>query len=78
MLASLTSLPLAAFPVIEAGRPSHQDVSRPARRSRRTARVFAEPPLRRPSVASADVVASIVRPDCYRRERQLPGGTRTR
>ena len=28
--------------------------------------------------ASADVVASIVRSDCYRLERQLPGGIRTR
>ena len=45
-----------------------------------TARVFAEPPeaaLSRRS-ASADVVASIVRPDRYRLERQLPGGIRTR
>ena len=43
-------------------------------------RVVAEPPwaaLCRRS-ASADVVASIVRPDCYRLERQLPGGVRTR
>ena len=44
------------------------------------ARVVAEPPkavLWRRS-ASADVVASIVRSDCYRLERQLPGGIRTR
>ena len=44
------------------------------------ARVVAEPPkaaLCRRS-ASADVVTSIVRSDCYRLERQLPGGIRTR
>ena len=44
------------------------------------ARVVAEPPkavLWRRS-ASANVVASIVRSDCYRLERQLPGGIRTR
>ena len=44
------------------------------------ARVVAEPPkaaLCRRS-ASADVVASVVRSDCYRLVRQLPGGIRTR
>ena len=44
------------------------------------ARVVAEPP--RAALchrsASADVVTSIVRSDCYRLERQLPGGVRTR
>ncbi len=48
--------------------------------TRVAARVVAEPPwaaLCRRS-ASADVVTSIVRPDCYRLERQLPGGIRTR
>ena len=44
------------------------------------ARVVAEPPraARRHRSASADVVTSIVRSDCYRLERQLPGGIRTR
>ena len=48
--------------------------------TRVAARVVAEPPkaaLCRRS-ASADVVTSIVRSDCYRLERQLPGGIRTR
>ena len=48
--------------------------------TRVAARVLAEPPkaaLCRRS-ASADVVTSIVRSDCYRLERQLPGGIRTR
>ena len=48
--------------------------------TRVVARVVAEPPraaLCRRS-ASADVVTSIVRSDCYRLERQLPGGIRTR
>ena len=79
---SRRSLPdrLAAFPVLQAGRLPHP----PFRGLRSvhvvTARAVAEPPkaaLCRRS-ASADVVASIVRPDCYRLERQLPGGIRTR
>ncbi|MCY4587802.1 MAG: hypothetical protein OXB98_17330, partial [Bryobacterales bacterium] len=48
--------------------------------TRVAARVVAEPPwaaLCRRS-ASTDVVASIARSDCYRLERQLPGGIRTR
>ena len=48
--------------------------------ARATARMVAGPPkaaLRHQS-ASADVVTSIVRSDCYRLERQLPGGIRTR
>ena len=42
--------------------------------------VVAEPPeaTRCHRSASADVVTSIVRSDCYRLERQLPGGIRTR
>ena len=46
--------------------------------ARATARMVAGPPkaaLRHQS-ASADVVTSIVRSDCYRLERQLPGGIR--
>ena len=48
--------------------------------SRVTARVFAEPPraVLCHRSASADVVTSIVRSDCYRLERQVPGGIRTR
>ena len=44
------------------------------------ARVVAEPPRAAlcQRSASADVVTSIVRSDCYRLERQLPGGVRTR
>jgi len=48
--------------------------------TRVAARMVAEPPraaLCRRS-ASVDVVTSIVRSDCYRLERQLPGGIRTR
>ena len=48
--------------------------------TRVTARMVAEPPMAAlcHRSASADVVASIVRSDCYRLERQLPGGIRTR
>ena len=69
-----------SLPRIPGGSASASLVSRPAQRSVVAARVVAEPPwaaLCRRS-ASADVVASIVRPDCYRLERQLPGGVRTR
>ena len=48
--------------------------------TRVAARMVTEPPraaLCRRS-ASDDVVASIIRSDCYRLERQLPGGIRTR
>ena len=80
VLASLTSRPLAAFPVIQAGRLPHY----PFRGLRGVhdiaALMVAEPP--RAALchrsASADVVTSIVRSDCYRLERQLPGGIRTR
>jgi len=42
--------------------------------------MVAEPPLATllHRSASTDVVTSIVRSDCYRLERQLPGGIRTR
>ena len=48
--------------------------------ARVAARVLAEPPKAAlcHRSASADVVTSIVRSDCYRLERQLPGGIRTR
>ena len=48
--------------------------------TRVAARVLAEPPKAAlcHRSASADVVTSIVRSDCYRLERQLPGGIRTR
>ena len=45
-----------------------------------TARMVAKPPLGGPlrRSASDDVVTSTIRSDCYRLERQLPGGIRTR
>ena len=48
--------------------------------TRVAARMVAKPPLADPlrRSASDDVVTSIVRSDCYRLERQLPGGIRTR
>ena len=44
------------------------------------ARMVAEPPMATlcHRSASDDVVTSIIRSDCYRLERQLPGGIRTR
>ena len=56
-------------------------VSRPARRSLRVvACVVAEPPkaARCIGVLQTNVVTSTIRSDCYRLERQLPGGVRTR
>jgi len=48
--------------------------------TRVAARMVAEPPKAAlfHRSASGHVVASITRPDCYRLERQLPGGIRTR
>ena len=45
-----------------------------------TARVVAEPPkaARCIGVLQTNVVTSTIRSDCYRLERQLPGGVRTR
>ena len=78
--ASLASRPMPAFPVLPAGRLPHHEFrgllgvhSRCGPHSRRAA---LGGPLHRS--ASVDVVASINRSDCYRLERQLPGGIRTR
>ena len=65
VLASLASRQMAAFPDFTAGRLPHCAV-----------RGLLGGPLRRS--ASDDVVTSIIRSDCYRLERQLPGGIRTR
>ena len=77
MLASLASRQVAAFPVRRAGRLPHCSF-----RGLLSVhyRMVAEPPkaasLHRS--ASGHVVTSITRSDCYRLERQLPGGIRTR
>ena len=81
VLASLASRPMPAFPRQVGGSASALLVSRPAQRSLRVAaRMVTGPPkaalLHRS--ASDDVVTSIIRSDCYRLERQLPGGIRTR
>ena len=81
MLASLASRPLAAFPVFNGGSASALSFSRACSAfTRVVACVVAEPPeaaLCHRS-ASDDVVTFIIRSDCYRLERQLPGGIRTR
>ena len=70
-----------SLPRQKGGSASALLVSEPAQRSHRVAaRMVAEPPeaasLHRS--ASGHVVTSITRSDCYRLERQLPGGIRTR
>ena len=70
-----------SLPRFQGGSASALPVSRPARRSLRvTARTLAESPTATlcHRSASTDVVTSIVRSDCYRLERQLPGGICTR
>ena len=80
VLVSLASRPMPAFPVLPAGRLPHYPFSRPARRSLALRPAGSLSRLRDPShrSASVHVVASIDRSDCYRLERQLPGGIRTR
>ena len=66
-----------SLPRFQGGSASALPVSRPARRSLRvTARALAESPTATlcHRSASTDVVTSIVRSDCYRLERQVPGG----
>ena len=62
------------------GSASTSHVSRPARRSLALRPAWSLGRPRRPFCRSAsnDVVTSFIRPDCYRLERQLPGGIRTR
>ena len=80
MLASLASRLVAAFP--SEGRVGFRIARFGACSAftRVAARMVAEPPkaasLHRS--ASGHVVTSITRSDCYRLERQLPGGIRTR
>ena len=80
MLASLASRRLAAFPEIQAGRPPRYPFRGLLGVHELAARAVTEPP--RAALfhrsASDDVVTSIIRSDCYRLERQLPGGVRTR
>ena len=80
MLASLASRPVAAFPVEQAGRLPRYWFRGLHGVQNLAARMVTEPPeaaLCHRS-ASDDVVTSIIRSDCYRLERQLPGGIRTR
>ena len=69
-----------SLPRVNGGSASASPVSGPARRSlalRPAWSLTTQGGLCRRS-ASADVVTSFVRSDCYRLERQLPGGIRTR
>ena len=69
-----------SLPRILGGSASALPVSRPAQRSQVTACGFAESPNATLWHRSASVqfVTSLNRSDCYRLERQLPGGLRTR
>ena len=69
-----------SLPLNRAGSASALHVSRPARRSLALRPAWSLNRPRRPFCRSAsdDVVTSIIRSDCYRLERQLPGGIRTR
>ena len=81
MLSSLASRPLSAFPVLTAGRLPHcpfrgllsvHFALRPACSLNRPQAIL----LHRS--ASVQFVTSLHRSDCFRLERQLPGGIRTR
>ena len=70
-----------SLPRVSGGSASALPVSRPARRSLHVAALMvAEPPKAAlcHRSASNDVVTSSIRSDCFRLERQLPGGIRTR
>ena len=80
VLVSLASQPVAAFPAIRSGRLPHctfRGLLGVHSRCGPHGRQAAQGSLFHRS-ASGHVVASIARSDCYRLERQLPGGIRTR
>ena len=80
MHSSFASRPVAAFPDNQAGRLPHFTfrglLSVHSRYGPHGRGVALGDPLHRS--ASSHVVASVTRSDCYRLERQLPGGIRTR
>ena len=81
MLPSLASRPVAAFPVLPAGRLPHYPFRGLHSVQDLAACMVAEPPeaaLFCIGVLQTNVVTSTIRSDCYRLERQLPGGVRTR
>ena len=80
MPVSLASRPVAAFPVEQAGRLPHYWFRGLHSVQNLAARMVTEPPMAAlfHRSASDDVVTSIIRSDCYRLERQLPGGIRAR
>ena len=79
VLFSLASLAVAAFPDFLAGRLPHLRISRPAQRSLTLRPACSPSPLQNPLHQRLQPFRYLRdRSGCYRQERKLPGGIRTR